>query len=510
MNCFYDELNKRNLGYVLNGTPFKPIAPKNAERFANLVVKIVEDNLKVFIDADCDPDGFFAGLNIKRMFDLIGYKNYSVGKHTVKRHTIRKQLMANIINEGYDVIIITDSSTNDMELIEYIVGCNKFCVVIDHHHSNYTFEDYPAGAIIINPQLESVVSTVIYDKLSAGAICALVCDWVLTSKFGLKRNIELYMYGYITLYSDICDMSNEYNIAYVRAFQNLTVFDSDIIRFFWDDKYSHFDRNFVSFNLVPRLNALMRTEEFEILHKLFFEFDSIEDQVELRQQVEDIYQTCKRYVKELVPRCKTEQHSNYTIVYMPDNVEPEARNFTGLVANEFANAFNQTCMCLFPTSKVEYGGSVRDPYSRDMLGVFKSLCYAEGHGPAFGIEIQKKSLDSVKLVLGMLEDIFIKKQEDIIFIPWDSRRDTNDVESEMLAMAQYNEFGGQGLPKALGVITIQKQFKIFVKPKIITVYGGGHVYRCFVNALDVGDTMLVSPTCNGADYQLVVNSVKYN
>lgn len=510
MNYFYDELEKRGLGYTLQGTPFQPIAPRNSQRFANMIVKIVEENLRVFIDADCDPDGHFSALAIKYMFDKIGYTNYVVGRHTHKRHTIRKQEMAEVVNGGFDAIIIVDSSTNDMDLINYIVSCNKLCAVIDHHTPDYTFEQYPAGAIIINPLLECIESPVIYNKLSAGALCALVCDWTLIAKFGIKRNTELYLYGFITLYSDICDMSNGYNIAFVRAYQNVSVFNSDIIQFFWDEKYSHFDRNFVSFNLVPRINALMRTEEFDILHKLFFDFESIEDKDALRAEIEEIYQTCKKYVQTLVPRCKVEQHKHYAVVYMPEDVEPEARNFTGLVANQYATQYNQTAICLFPTSAVEFNGSVRDPYSRDMLGIFKSLCYAAGHGPAFGVEISRNALDSMKLTLDMLDDVFSKKQQDVILLSWDNRRDPADIDAEMRAMAVYNEFGGQGLPKALGIVTIQKNFKIYKKSgKYYTVYGGGHIYKCFVDVLDVGDILLVSPTSNGPDYQLMVNAVKY-
>ncbi len=510
MNYFLEELQRRNLGYVIDGTPFQPIAPKNTERFANLILKAVEENLRVFIDPDCDPDGYFSALIIKRMFDNIGYTNYVVGKHTSKRHTIRKAYISGIINEGFDVIIIVDSSTNDMELINFIVDCGKLCAVIDHHSPKYSFAQYPAGSIIINPMIEYVESTIIYNKMSAGAICALICDYTLRSKFNCRNNTELYMYGYITLYSDCCDMSNQYNIAYIRAYQNTQIFSSDIIQMFWDETYSHFDRNFCSFRLVPRINALMRTESFDLLHKLFFDFESIDDIETTKNLIEEIYVNCKLYTQELVSKCTLQQHKNFSIVFLPADAERSARNFTGLVANQFASQLNQTCICLFTTSQAEYNGSVRDPYSRDMLSVFQPLCSAAGHGPAFGLEIPSSSLPSLIMMLDALEELFQDKQQDIIVIPWDNRQSQDDVASEMQSMSEYNEFGGQGLPRALGVMTILRNFKIYPKPKIVTVYGQGHRFRCFVSALDVGDTMLVSPTSNGAEYQLIVNSVKYN
>lgn len=508
MNQFLSELGRRNLGYVLDSTPFRPIAPRNSDKFANLIEHAVKNNLKVFIDPDCDPDGYFSARIIMGIFKKIGYTNYEVGRHDRKRHTLRTAYIAEVISRGFDVIIIVDSSTNSMDLINYIVDCGKMVAIIDHHNPDYQFEDYPHNAVIINPLLEDNGVGIVYNKLSAGAICALVAAYTLRTKFGIRSAMDLYLYGFITLYSDICDLSNPYNIAYIRAFQNQQLINSDIISMFMTE-YSHFDRNFCSFNIVPRLNALMRMEEFEMLHTLFFETEKIESLSQFKEDIDKIYYKCKAYVEHLVSRCTVDQHKNFVIAYIPEDEDPVARNFTGLVANRVADTYNQTCLCLYSATSIDYAGSVRDPFSRDMLNVFKPLMYAAGHGAAFGIEFRKNKLDEIVMLLDTLDDMFVERQEDVIIIPWDNHT-TDDVKAEMQSMAEYNEFGGQGLPKAIGVMTIGKNFKIYPGPKMTRVYGNGHKFTVFLNALAPGDTMLISPTVNGSDYQLIVNNVKYN
>lgn len=508
MNKFRAELDRRGLGYVMNNTPFRPVAPRNSDRFANLVEKIVKEGLKVYIDPDCDPDGYFSARIIKGMFDKIGYTNYVVGRHDRKRHTLRLAYVAEVFNQGFDVMVIVDSSTNAMELFQFANTLAKQIVVIDHHKPNYTFDEYPPNAVVINPLLETSSTGVVYSKLSAGALCANVAAYTLKTKFGITNCIDLYIYGFITLYSDSCDLSDLYNIAYIRAFQNQQLIGSDIISMFMND-YSHLDRNFCSFNLVPRINALMRMEEFEKLHQLFFRTETIKDLASFKEEVEAIYRRCKEFVDTLVNSCRIEQHPNYVIAYIPEDASYLAANFTGLVANRIANEYNQACLVLYRASQVDYKGSVRDPFSRDMLSLFRPLMYAAGHNSAFGIEVKVDKLQEVTDILDAMDDMFTEKKEDVIIVSWDGRPQ-DEVKAEMQAMSEFNEFGGVGLPRTMGVMTIDRSFKIFPGPKVTKVYGNGHKFTVFKNGLAPGDTMLITPTLNGSTYQLVVNNVKYN
>lgn len=499
---FMETLVAKGYDYVLSEQQFRPIVPTNGTRFAKLLHKIRDGNLRVYVDYDCDPDGYFSALALVETFKLIGFTNYTLVKHCVKRHSLSPVEVASIANEHYDVVFVLDSSTNDLNLIQSITQSGATLCIIDHHESHFLFADHPEQAIIINPKIDSLYNKVCYDCLSAGALTALLCAFTLQTEFNIHPPTDLYLYGIITLYSDIMDLSNAYNIAYISKFQNTQMISSRLIKLFWNDKYTHFDKSYISFNLIPKLNSLFRTENFNLLYKLFFECEGL-DYDAVRQQIEDHYVECKKYVDRLVATCNIDNSHGVTLAVMTNVYETYARNFTGLVANKLASEYNKPVLCLHQTTPISWGGSVRDPLGRNVRSLFRPLCYAEGHKAAFGVEVPVAELDSI---LFMLDDAVptLKEAESVIIFDWDNNPNyKNDIQ----LMAEFNEFGGQGLPMVLGALTIQPRFRIYHGENKISVYGDQQKYLCFVPTLDVGDTMLVKPTLSGSSYVNMVNTI---
>ena len=57
---FMSILQQRGLDYVVDDIKFQPVVPQNGKKFANLLNRIIKENLSVYVDYDCDPDGHFA------------------------------------------------------------------------------------------------------------------------------------------------------------------------------------------------------------------------------------------------------------------------------------------------------------------------------------------------------------------------------------------------------------------------------------------------------------------
>lgn len=503
---FMQTLCTKGLDYVLSDLQFRPIVPTNGTRFAKLLQRIKDENLRVYVDYDCDPDGYFSGLILVETFKLLGFHNYTLVKHCTKRHSLNATEVASIANEHYDVVFVLDSSTNDLNLISQITDSGATLCIIDHHESHYLFADHPSNAIIVNPKIDSLYNKVCYDCLSAGALTALLCTFTLQTEFNIRPPVDLYLYGIITLYSDIMDLSNAYNIAYIAKFQNTQLISSPLIKLFWNEKYSHFDKSYISFNLIPKLNSLFRTENFSLLYRLFFESDNI-DYDAVRQQIEEHYIECKKYTARLVASCRVDSSHGVVLAVMQNTHETYARNFTGLVANKFASEYNKPVLCLHQTTPVSWGGSVRDPLSRNVLSLFRPLCYAEGHKAAFGVEIPVAELDTIMYLLDDAISSFTDLNESVIIFDWDKNPNYhNDIQQ----MALFNEYGGQGLPMVLGALTVQPRWKIYRSENKTSVYGDQQKFLCFVPTLDVGDTMLVKPTLSGSSYTNMVNTIHLN
>lgn len=502
---FINALRTRNLEYTVNKQVFKPIIPLNGKKFAELLKRIVTENLRVFVDYDCDPDGFFSFRILMKTFELCGFNNYNYTKHTVKRHVLSESFVWNIAQEKYDVIFILDSSTNDMDNIKTLTDSGAIVCIVDHHESHFKFNQYPESAIIINPRIDmKYQEDIVYSELSAGAICSLLCAYALKTEFHIQAPTDIFLYGVITLYSDITDLSNEYNIAFISRYLNTQMISSPIINLFWDKKYSHFDSSYISFRLIPRLNALFRTEDFSLLQKVFFSIEDL-DYEALAEQINSVYEFSRSYTESLVSSCSVLYEDDVLlIVSIPPHEKSYTRNFTGLVANKYASAVNKTVICFYDIYSQKYCGSVRDAFSRDIRTICSACCYAEGHPAAFGIEISKNQFNITVPIIAEAIGLLSRDNLNLIIVDWDE--DPNYKE-DMQLMAEYNEFGGQGLPAALGALTVKPNFRIYQDARKTMIYGDGEKYICFAPTVDIGDVMLVKPTLCGSTYQNIVNNV---
>lgn len=500
---FLSKLEEGHLNHIIDEHIFQPIVPMNGGKFADIVEHIVKDKLKVYIDYDCDPDGYFSALCLVEIFKLLGFSDYVLARHQHKRHVLADAYVAALARESYDIIFILDSSTNAMTSISTLVDTGKTVCVVDHHICNYKFSDYPDNAIVINPLIDKSLADVGYANLSCGAVMSLLCAFTLQTKFNIKPPTDLYLYGVITLYSDIMNLNNDYNIAFISRFRNTQFINSKLVKLFWD-QYSHFDRSYISFKLIPRLNALFRTENFSLLYKVFFESDSV-DYDAVRQQIDMHYLECKKYVERLLSDCSILEYDKFVVAKIKGSRESYAKNFTGLVASNLSSTYNKAILCLCEESPVMWTGSVRDPFSRDLHALMKPLCYAEGHASAFGVRIDARDLDmlivSMCEAMSELDDI----SDNVILVDWDNR--SEGLSAEIQQMAEYNEYGGQGLPLAMGAVTVKPSYKIYRSERKISVYGEGQKYICCVPTVEVGDTLLVKPTLSGASYTNFVNNV---
>lgn len=505
---FIDKLHDRQLEYIVNTPVVEGRVPLNVNRFIDLVHRIVQNNLKVYIDPDCDPDGLFSGLIIKKMFDRIPYDNYVVGKHLKKRHGLDEPYLVSLIQSGFDVVIILDSSSNELSNIKFLTDNGVEVAIIDHHNTDNIFRDYPEDCIIINPKIDSRFKTAEYSELSAGAICALVADCTLSAGFDKIYNDDLYLYGYITLYSDSCDMSNLYNINYIKAYRNSQELPKLISMFM--TKYDSFNRNFISWRMVPRINALIRNEHFDFLYKLFYDDSYLVTNADSAMQyIDSVYNSTKDQKRVLADLCSIDDRfKNIVVGILPLDGEPIRSNYTGLVASMLAERYDKAAICLVRIDSNTYRGSCRDRFSRDLQSTFKNYCYAKGHGPAFGIEIPVYELESVLQNIDKHDEIFTEHANSI-FVNWDNmNRDSDDVYAEAEQMADYNEFSGNNLPEAYIVTTITDKYRITQ-----TRYGqkatvaGRFCFESFKWPLHTGDLVMVRPTLGKDQIKFTVEGV---
>ena len=609
---FADKLKEMNLHTLLVNNRFFKIKPRNYECLEALVKRIISEQLRVYIDPDCDPDGLFCGKIVKTMFDRLGYSNYVVAKHFFKRHVLTVEYAQSLIEEKYDVVFLLDSSTNSLEVIKLLTDNGITVMVIDHHEPDCRIKDYPENAFLINPcmevaepslsypELQGVIqewasknyaicvkeskwmtpsitreallnvfrsinylnfkissevdercdcvlvlddrdayrtqykdvvvlatskdfsegrgarvlypesalntTAVLYKELSCGALCSLVCDYVLT-KMGYKDNIDLYIMGYVTLYSDVCDLNNAYNVAYLRQYRDDKLNIPDTVQLFMS-KYDYLNRSFVSYKLVPRINALIRTEHFDLVYKIFFNPPTEPaDLITTTEEIDSIYQGSKQYAQELLNTCSVQDVWEKVIVgILPEDTPVIARNYTGLVASQLASKANALAFCLYKKTEGDYGGSARDPFGRNARELLKDVCYAQGHMSAFGIEIP---VNQLSMVCSIVDNYFEEGRQEMLFVEWNDEMPIDKIKADILIMSEYGEYGGQGLPSAYAFFTVTDGCRIYKEARRTLVYWRGLRFVVFSTVLQVGDVLAVQPTVKGPDVELLVKNIGY-
>lgn len=510
MTTFYEELKRRNLEQLLFGTAFKKIIPIGGREWVGYVKDIVGNNRSVYLDEDCDIDGYLSVLSLKTMFDVLGHTNYFIPTHVYKRHGLGVDACRAMLREGkYDYYIITDSSTNNTELFDlFLEHPEAKCICIDHHMSETDRSQYRnTNVLIINPKLDSRekgTETLLHD-LSACCVVSLLVDAAVHYNYPDKYD-DLkgahWVYGYITLYSDSCKFSY-YNIAYARRVVESHFPYPPLVEMFIN-KYSTLNRTFVSWTLAPRLNALLRAEYFNIAHDVFYNPQKVisEGTVDF---IEKVYQESKKFVENLSTGAHIIERDNLVVGILADTAR--ARNYTGLVASNLSTKYNKPAMVLLHTSQHEYEGSVRDLYSRNLLDIFKTVIYAEGHSPAFGVKLMKDNLeDNIYLLDNLLKQA--SNNEGVILMDWSCYTSKDKaLQEDMQLMTEYNEYSGQGLPVAYATFPIRANMRIIPGPKVTRILWGSIEMLIFGRYISEGDTVIVEPSGSN---KLIVKNISYS
>lgn len=507
---FYNELERRGLTQIVNGTPFKKVLPKGAREFRDAIVDIVQNNRSVYLDEDCDIDGYLAVLTLKTMFDVLGHTNYYIPTHVYKRHGIGAEAIDILMRDKkFDYYIITDSSTNDTELFDlFLKHPETKCICIDHHMPNINRDVYAdSNILLINPKLDSQEKgekTLLFD-LSACAVISLLVDMTVKSAFVDKYdNLRgaHWIYGYITLYSDSCNFSL-YNIAYVRMVLQSHFPLPPLVEMF-TNQYTVFGRQFVQWTFAPRVNALLRAEYFTNAYNLFYNIEQI-DRAKTREYIEQVYQESKQFVAELCTQTSIVEKDNFVIGILP--MVARARNYTGLVASSITTKYNKPAMILLRTTGSVYEGSVRDCYSRNLLSIFKTVIEADGHNPAFGVKVPVDKLNDISYVLDSLL-VDIEVSDSAIVVDW-SMYSSKDraLYDDIILMSEYNEYSGSNIPLAYAKLPIRSNMVIKRYPKYTKIRWGSSIeMTVFDRYISEGDIAIVSPNYPN---QLYVVNIQY-
>lgn len=488
----YSLLEENGLTPLLRKVEYKPPVFKNTKLVEEYLTDIVENRRKVFIDGDYDVDGLMCNLINKEALRLLGVKDVTVYKYSTRTHQLQSLAVNECIQGKYDYCIIGDCGSSNISLLRKLISYGIKVILLDHHHTQTSYEDFEemGNIAVINTMFEDVGRA-----LSAGALCFCVMH-----KFCRQRGINadyLSAYAVISLYSDCMQMHDELNRAIYHLAQTIDREDlpKDITMFM--NQYHRLNARFINFWFAPRINAMFRSENLNVLNKLFLcnDVDTVTIAACL-QEIDEIYVATRELIAKISDLVEVTEGSSFVYCNVNSvneycNVEDNLLwNYTGLIANKLCDRYSKAAFTYCSHANT-IKGSVRDLYARNFLSPFSQICEAGGHDSAFGVNIRPLEFEEFMLNFKRLDKRYAISEAlnrpIVIDYPY-AMPDSAIIED----IATVNEFASPGVP----VVLLRKQ-RVGNMPEIKTAYNyqyswGGYMI-CSNNAIGFGRKMLLKP-----------------
>lgn len=440
----------------------------NIDEAVECFAKHFEYGSPIGILVDTDTDGVCSA-TIMAKYILSMRHDYPV--HMIvhqknKAHGLESQDFK--IPNGVRLMIVPDSSSNDIDDCQKLIDTGVDVIVLDHHEKSDT-RKFPG--ILINNQTSSNY----YNKAASGTH--------VTWDF-LRALDEHYWNDYASQFVDLVALANIADVMNIKSestraainigLQNISnkMFE-ELVRSQDFSMKGRTNPHTIAFCIAPMINAFLRLatfEERELLVRAFCEDESGTFEYTKRgasfPTQENIYEHMARLmtsyrgkqnrsrdksVKLLLD--KALEHDNDKVVIMDATSEID-QSLTGLVAIRISEAINKPVL-LVRKHNDELAGSGR-AFNNCPITDFRALTeqcpyitFAQGHNAAFGTSLLAKNLENVRNWFNeKLESVSMDKVYAVDFI-----LDVDDIDVGFIrTIDQYQDLWGQGLAEPLVAI----------------------------------------------------------
>ena len=369
---------------------FEPAsAYDNIDEGCHLLYESILQQKLIYILHDSDQDGDYSSALIYNFMQKLGASPI-VLFHAGKQHGLQHNILKSVSNDS--LIFIPDASCSEDGVIQEVN--KKHCKIIETDHHCTTHEN--KSIITIN----NIRSPKVKNKSLSGT--------GVTDKF-VQRYCELFDIkkpNYddlvaMSLVSDICDLSNMENRAYM--YYGLKTLTNPFLAYLFEKccKRRGKTPDAIGWDIGPLGNALARSDEQD--SKTLF-FDGLvgnldpEDALKKMRRIKRIQDDeVKSVVNEIEPNLDI---SSKVIVGFTD---PSNASFTGLIANKFNGKYNKPTILLRDTGYGSWSGSLRSPVPLATKINEGGLAKAQGHEEACGIFVQQNKFDEFRAWLETLD-----------------------------------------------------------------------------------------------------------
>ncbi len=381
----------------------------NMERGAELLKQAVDESWKIGLLVDNDADGQCSATLIRQFLNTQYNIDPVIYIRKGKAHGLRKSasedIVAKIIEDGCQLLISPDGSTNDVDEAQELLLHWCWTLVLDHHK----VEVNNPWAVIINHHLldkwRGLETGKIYYNIQGvtepcenlNPLNTALSGTGVTAKF-----IEFYCqtYGYLIPYmddliamstiSDSCDLTALENRYYVN--HGLHNVQNPLIKAMLPSAIKRYGLTPTGYSwaMIPLINAVCREEETEEKHKLFDAFSGHGDIEATLKMCRAAHKWQTETVKQAVEEIEPTLDLNHKVIV--GFCDSGLANQIGLIANKFQGKYHKPVILLREASPVTWSGSLRSPVPMADIINESGLAKAMGHDMACGTVLKKANL----------------------------------------------------------------------------------------------------------------------
>jgi single-stranded DNA-specific DHH superfamily exonuclease len=404
-----------------------------------LLHKHIDNNNRTVLHTDVDVDGVGTTYIMKKALNAVGSDNHLLLINKDKVHGIQQKHVDYFKSNPVDFVIITDSSTNEVEIIKQF---NCDVLVIDHHDYVLADKSWLNGKcndgvheyVIVNNTIKNRNQELdnkwlrsknisAFDNLEEWIGCSdMSCGLVVYELMRLYcvcfanpkvlENMLLYQWAAITLFTDAINTLNDRNQWYLDN----TVFSQELepsLRIMMQsiNKYkAKLDKSYINYSFAPIINKAIRAgKSNEVLDKVINSPSQIMDlAIYNKDQVDALNKATTVTVydaekNEYITGPRIFSDISIMLDISSLDVNP---NYAGVIASRLSGDNSKNAVVYRVLENGLCKGSFRGLYQtvdyREYFEKYSSDIYAQGHPQAFGFELKYEQL---KYLMDNIKDI---------------------------------------------------------------------------------------------------------
>lgn len=371
-----------------------------------------------------DVDGMTGGVIWQLTLSSLKLKSKIFYPKRYEGYGINKNIIDQLIEEGFTCIITNDNGISAYDAIAYAKMKNLYVIITDHHLPKDTL---PNADIIINPHIGN-------EHLLTHDICGAFVSYIICSQFYSNESIKE-----LAALATVADMMPiiYYNKTIVKYLykkiktKELSLYSLNYM-FNMNELFENFNDDTLSFNVIPIFNSYSRiTNTCDKVIQFLLSEDIFEVGM-LLNELKEINESCKTIKNNHYNRIIKQINDDDEINILYDNSIPSG--LSGLIANKILEKTKKTTFVIN-----EKSGSGRGPNALTILKNNKEL-FNEfgGHKEACGFSLKKDELIINKI--NIMEKNYSKTMEDKMNNIFNILIDDHLYEAEKKTKEKYIKF----------------------------------------------------------------------